>query len=90
MPRPVSLSITSGWQSCPGPERGHVWHQHGIYPEFAWSRETADEAAALQHRTLILLNPGLTPSAAGATPTVAAATRCASGESAPGQLIMSR
>lgn len=45
-----------------GPERGQVWHRHDIYPELAPSREIADQAAALQRRTLILLSPGLTPS----------------------------
>ena len=55
------------------PKRGHVWHWPDIYPELARSRDIADDAAVLQRRALILCNPGLTPPAAGAAPTIAAA-----------------
>ncbi len=67
-----------------GPERGHVWHWQDVYPELARSRDIVDEAAALQRRALILRNPGLTPPAVGATPTIAAAYQMLfPGESAP-------
>ena len=67
-----------------GPERGHVWHWQDVYPELARSRQFATEAAVLQRRALILCNPGLTPPAVGATPTIAAAYQMLfPGESAP-------
>ena len=66
------------------PKRGHVWHWPDIYPELARSRDIADDAAVLQRRALILCNPGLTPPAAGAAPTIAAAYQMLfPGESAP-------
>ena len=66
------------------PKRGHVWHWQDIYPELARSRDIADDAAVLQRRALILRNPGLTPPAAGTTPTIAAAYQMLfPGESAP-------
>jgi gentisate 1,2-dioxygenase len=87
--RLAELSTLPFWQreevtEPAGPERGHVWHWHDLYPELARSREIADEAAAVQRRALILRNPGLTPPAAGATPTIAAAYQMLlPGESAP-------
>ncbi len=67
-----------------GPERGHVWHWHDLYPELARSRDVVDEAATLQRRALILSNPGLTPPAAGTTHTITAAYQMLfPGESAP-------
>ena len=66
------------------PKRGHVWHWPDIYPGLARSRDIADDAAVLQRRALILCNPGLTPPAAGAAPTIAAACQMLfPGESAP-------
>jgi gentisate 1,2-dioxygenase len=66
------------------PKRGHVWHWPDIYPELARSRDIADDAAVLQRCALILRNPGLTPPAAGAAPTIAAACQMLfPGESAP-------
>jgi gentisate 1,2-dioxygenase len=94
----MSLTITSAWQNCPrcrsgsvrsslepsGPERGHVWHWQDVYPELARSRQFAADTASLQRRALVLCNPGLTPPAAGATPTIAAAYQMLfPGESAP-------
>jgi gentisate 1,2-dioxygenase len=87
--RLAELSTLPFWQreevtEPAGPERGHVWRWHDVYPELARSREIADEAAAVQRRALILRNPGLTPPAAGATPTIAAAYQMLlPGESAP-------
>ena len=87
--RLAELSTLPFWQrpeitEPSGPERGHVWHWQDVYPELARSRDIADEAAALQRRALILRNPGLTPPAAGATPTIAAAYQMLfPGESAP-------
>src|SRR6201986_4230305 len=79
--RLAELSTLPFWQreeftEPAGPERGHVWHWHGGDPEPARSRQfaaDAADAAGLQRRALILRNPGLTPPAAGATPTIAAA-----------------
>ena len=76
--RLAELSTLPFWQRAEitepsGPERGHVWHWQDVYPELARSREIVDEAAVLQRRALILRNPGLTPPAMGATPTIAAA-----------------
>ena len=66
------------------PKRGHVWHWPDIYPELARPRDIADDAAVLQRRALILRNPGLTPPAAGAAPTIAAACQMLfPGQSAP-------
>ena len=87
--RLAELSTLPFWQreeftEPSGPERGHVWHWHDLYPELARSRDIVDQAAALQRRALILRNPGLTPPAAGATPTIAAAYQMLfPGESAP-------
>ena len=87
--RLAELSTLPFWQreeftEPSGPERGHVWHWHDVYPELARSRDIVDEAAALQRRALILRNPGLTPPAAGATLTIAAAYQMLfPGESAP-------
>ena len=76
--RLAELSTLPFWQreeftEPAGPERGHVWHWQDVYPELARSRHVAADAASLQRRALILCNPGLTPPAAGATPTIAAA-----------------
>ena len=76
--RLAELSTLPFWQreeftEPAGPERGHVWHWHDVYPELARSRQFAADAADLQRRALILRNPGLTPPAVGATPTIAAA-----------------
>ncbi len=77
--RLAELSTLPLWQlpeitEPAGPERGHVWHWHDIYPELARSRDILDDAAAaLQRRALILRNPGLTPPAVGATATLLAA-----------------
>ena len=85
--RPMSLTITSGWQSCPrcrsgsvgvhgaggpGPERGHVWHWQGSIPS---SPSPVNSLPTRRPPTpaLILCNPGLTAPAVGATPTIAAA-----------------
>jgi len=87
--RLAELSTLPFWQRAEitepsGPERGHVWHWHDVYPELARSCEIADEAAVLQRRALILCNPGLTPPGVGATPTIAAAYQMLfPGESAP-------
>jgi gentisate 1,2-dioxygenase len=87
--RLAELSTLPFWQreevtEPAGPERGHVWRWQDVYPELARSREIADEAAAVQRRALILRNPGLTPPAVGATPTIAAAYQMLfPGESAP-------
>jgi gentisate 1,2-dioxygenase len=87
--RLTELSTLPFWQreeftEPAGPERGHVWHWQDVYPELARSREIAHEAAAVQRRALILGNPGLTPPAAGATHTIAAAYQMLfPGESAP-------
>ena len=87
--RLAELSTLPFWQreeftEPAGPERGHVWHWEDVYPELARSREIAADAAGLQRRALILRNPGLTPPAAGATPTIAAAYQMLfPGESAP-------
>jgi gentisate 1,2-dioxygenase len=75
--RLAELSTLPFWQlpevtDPAGPERAHVWHWHDILPELARSREIVDDAAALQRRALVLRNPGLTPPAVGATPTLAA------------------
>src|SRR4029077_17881323 len=76
--RLAELSTLPFWQreeftEPAGPERGHVWHWHDVYPELARSRDVAADAADLQRRALILRNPGLTPPAVGTTPTIAAA-----------------
>jgi len=88
--RLAELSTLPFWQlpditEPAGPERGHVWHWHDIYPELTQSRDILDDAAALlQRRALILRNPGLTPPAVGATPTLAAAYQMLfPGETAP-------
>ena len=87
--RLAELSTLPFWQreeftEPAGPERGHVWHWHDIYPELARSRQFAADAADLQRRALILRNPGLTAPAAGATPTIAAAYQMLfPGEKAP-------
>lgn len=87
--RLADLSTLPFWQRTEiteptGPERGHVWHWQDVYPELARSRDIVDEAAAPQRRALILRNPGLTPAAVGATPTIAAAYQMLfPGESAP-------
>jgi gentisate 1,2-dioxygenase len=85
----AELSTVPFWQreeftEPAGPERGHVWHWQDIYPELTRSRQLAADAASLQRRALILRNPGLTPPATGATPTIAAAYQMLfPGESAP-------
>ena len=76
--RLAELSTLPFWQreeftEPAGPERGHVWHWRDVYPELARSRQFASGASGLQRRALILCNPGLTPPAAGATATIAAA-----------------
>jgi gentisate 1,2-dioxygenase len=76
--RLAELSMMPFWQRAEitepsGPEHGHAWHRHDVYPELARSREIADRAAAVQRHALILRNPRLTPAAAGATATTAAA-----------------
>src|SRR6516164_3339233 len=87
--RLAELSTLPFWQreeftEPTGPERGHVWHWQDVYPELTRSRQFAADAAGLQRRALILRNPGLTPPAAGATPTIAAAYQMLfPGESAP-------
>ncbi len=87
--RLAELSTLPFWQlpdfgEPSGTERGHVWHWQDIYPEFARSRDIADDAAVLQRRALIFCNPGLTTPAAGTTPTIAAAYQMLfPGESAP-------
>jgi gentisate 1,2-dioxygenase len=87
--RLAELSTLPFWQrdeitEPSGPESGHVWPWQDVYPELARSRDIVDEAAALQRRALILRNPGLTPPAVGATPTIAAAYQMLfPGESAP-------
>ena len=48
--RLAELSTLPFWQreeftEPAGPERGHVWHWHDIYPELARSREFAADAA---------------------------------------------
>ena len=87
--RLAELSTLPFWQreestEPAGPEHGHVWHWQDVYPELARSRQFAADAASLQRRALILRNPGLTPPAVGATPTIAAAYQMLfPGESAP-------
>src|SRR5208337_3482947 len=88
--RLAELSTLPFWQlpeitEPTGPERGHVWHWHEVYPELARSRAILDgAAAATQRRALIFRNPGLTPPAVGATPTIAAAYQMLfPGETAP-------
>jgi len=87
--RLAELSTLPFWQreeftEPAGPERGHVWHWQDVYPELARSRQFAADAAGLQRRALILRNPGLTASAVGATPTIAAACQMLfPGERAP-------
>ena len=87
--RLAELSTLPFWQreeftEPAGPERGHVWHWHDVYPELARSRQFAADASDLQRRALILRNPGLTAPAAGATPTIAAAYQMLfPGEKAP-------
>ena len=87
--RRAELSTLPFWQlpditEPSGTERGHVWHWPDIYPEPARSRDIADDAAVLQRCALILRNPGLTPPAAGAAPTIAAACQMLfPGQSAP-------
>ena len=82
--RLAELSTLPFWQlpeitEPTGPERGHVWHWHEVYPELARSRDILDgAAAATQRRALIFRNPGLTPPAVGATPTIAAAYQISS------------
>jgi gentisate 1,2-dioxygenase len=86
--RLADLSTLPFWQlpeitEPSGPERGHVWSWREVYPELARSREIP-EAEASQRRALILRNPGLTPPARGATPTITAAYQMLfPGESAP-------
>ncbi len=53
--RLAELSTLPFWQreeftEPAGPERGHVWHWHDVYPELARSRQFAADAAALQRR----------------------------------------
>src|SRR5438046_1834829 len=87
--RLAELSTLPFWQlpditDPAGPERGHAWHWGDIHPELTRSREIVDDAAALQRRALILRNPGLTPPAVGATPTLAASYQMLlPGETAP-------
>jgi len=87
--RLAELSTLPFWQreeftEPAGPERGHVWHWHDVYPELARSRQFAADASDLQRRALILRNPGLTAPTAGATPTIAAAYQMLfPGEKAP-------
>jgi gentisate 1,2-dioxygenase len=87
--RLTELSTLPFWQlpditDPAGPEHGHVWHWHDIHPELTRSREILDDAAAPQRRALILRNPGLTPPAVGATPTLAASCQMLfPGETAP-------
>lgn len=88
--RLAELSTLPFWQlpeitEPTGPERGHVWHWHEVYPELARSRDILDgAAAATQRRALIFRNPGLAPPAVGATPTIAAAYQMLfPGETAP-------
>jgi gentisate 1,2-dioxygenase len=87
--RLAELSTLPFWQlpditDPAGPERGHVWHWCDIHPELTRSREIVDDAAALQRRALVLRNPGLTPPAVGATPTLAASCQMLfPGETAP-------
>jgi gentisate 1,2-dioxygenase len=87
--RLAELSTLPFWQlpditDPAGPEHGHVWHWHDIHPELTRSREILDDAAAPQRRALILRNPGLTPPAVGATPTLAASYQMLfPGETAP-------
>jgi gentisate 1,2-dioxygenase len=86
--RLAELSTVPFWQreeftEPAGPEHGHVWHWHDLYPELAKSGQFA-AAAAAQRRALILRNPGLAPPALGATATIAAAYQMLfPGESAP-------
>lgn len=87
--RLAELSTVPFWQRAEftepaGPERGHVWHWHDIYPELVRTRQFVADAAIVERRALILANPGLTRPDQGATPTIGAACQMLfPGESAP-------
>jgi gentisate 1,2-dioxygenase len=88
--RVAALSAVPFWQlgemhEPSGPERPHVWHWDEVVPELLRSQHLEGEATGeLQRRALLLRNPGLTPPAFGATPTLVAAYQMLlPGESAP-------
>ena len=88
--RVAALSTVPFWQlgemhEPSGPERPHVWHWDEVVPELLRSQHLEGEATGeLQRRALLLRNPGLTPPAFGATPTLVAAYQMLlPGESAP-------
>ena len=88
--RVAALSTVPFWRLAEmhepsGPERPHVWHWDEVVPELLRSQHLDDEGTGeLQRRALLLRNPGLTPPAFGATPTLVAAYQMLlPGESAP-------
>ena len=89
--RVAALSTVPFWRLAEmhepsGPERPHVWRWDEVVPELLRSQHLDDESTGeLQRRALLLRNPGLTPPAFGATPTLVAAYQMLlPGESASG------
>jgi gentisate 1,2-dioxygenase len=87
--RVAALSTLPFWRLAEmhepsGPERPHVWRWDEVVPELLRSQHLVDDTRGLQRRALLLRNPGLTPPAFGATPTLVAAYQMLlPGESAP-------
>src|SRR4051812_45867279 len=74
--RVAALSTVPFWRlpelrEPAGPERPHVWRWADVVPELLSSQHLVDDGAGeLQRRALLFTNPGLTPPAFGATPTL--------------------